>query len=507
MSRFNITVYNRGFRVSLLFTQDQEIMTRFCATMEVYEQRYNPRLHRVVKIFKMRYTTYVPKTMTYGIHRSLFAEFMEHLEKCRISKEAITITFIDTKEGLPGYLLLNDNVKPKDYQEPIIKYLTTPSRLYILPLQTGAGKTFISLYTCQQLQLRSAIVCGAMHVETWLKDIGWMFSNGIEETIVVRGKKGLMKVIKEAKEKALNKSIIIFTINTLRDYLTEYQDKGKSTYGCEPTQLFELLGIGLRINDEADTNLHFQFRLDIDTNVHKTLYLSATLESNDAFINRLYFLIYPVSHRYTALAWKKYTIVSAIGYKLYDPKNVRCVGPKGYSHNLYEQWIMGNKHRIANYFNMIKFLLKKGYHEKYLPGQKALVFMTSIDMCKRFADYLKEDQVMQKYSIHDYTSEHDDKILHTHDIIISTVGKSGRGKDINGLSFALFTVAMAAKETQIQVLGRLRQIDELFPGVTPLFYTLVCVDIPKHVGYHKQRVESFRPLVKEVNNYRSHFII
>jgi hypothetical protein len=175
----------------------------------------------------------------------------------------------------------------------------------------------------------------------------------------------------------------------------------------------------------------------------------------------------------------------------------------GYSHVIYEQWIMKDNKRLMDYLELIYKVVIGTYIKMYLPAQKMLIYAGSIKMIEHIENYLRAKLFHVKdknhiFSVHAYTGEHDDVILHTNDVVVTTPKKAGSGKDIKGLAVVLSTVNMDAKESSIQMLGRLRVISDMYPGVDPLFYYLVCLDIPKHQLYHRRKMELFKPLVKSI---------
>lgn len=414
---------------------------------------------------------------------------------------------IDSKQTANLMKLKISLIEPIGKKETQCIAIDHPEHLYVTNDFIATHNTACSLYSIAKLKIRTAVIMGSMHVETWLKDARWMYTpESQDELIVIRGKGSLSKLIRSAQNNDILPSIIIITVTTLRDYLTEFEQTNKSTYGCVPGMLYTTLGVGFRITDEAHQNLHFGFRNDILTNVHKALYLSATIESNDAFTNKLYDLIFPRTKRYTGLAWKKYVMVQAVGYRLNKPDLVHCTGGSGYySHIAYEQWLQKDKGRLLSYLEMIYKILVKGFLDKYQVGQKCVIFMSTIELCRTTAEYLQAR--IPQLTCADYTGEHEDIVLHTNDIVVSTPGSTGTGKDIKGLVMALNTVAISKREANIQILGRLREIETLFPGVEPVFYYLVCIDIAKHLQYHNSRVDLFRQFAKNVNIVNSSFII
>lgn len=382
-----------------------------------------------------------------------------------------------------------------------------PDHLYITDDYVVTHNTFCTIMALEKRQTRCAIVASARHLTVWLKDMDWMLVDRDSHTLLISSKKTLVKAIEDAKNNNLMYSVIIFSIDILRDYINDYIRHGKSDYGCSPSELYDVLGVGIRVTDESHENLHFHFIHDIETNCHSTIYLSATLKSHNAFINYLYSVIYPFKNRYTDLVWDKYAVVNAIAYRLNKPRDVRCNGVMGYSHTIYEQWIMADEERLANYLYMIAYLIKKQFHANYLSGQKTLVFMSTIELCSITAEYLQNDDDLGCYISNQYTSGHESSRLVESDIIVTTLGKCKSSVDIKGLVYVLLTVAVNSLETNTQALGRLRAIDKLYPGLDPVYQILVCTDIKKHCEYHVEREKSLRSLVKSFTNIRTSFVV
>jgi hypothetical protein len=323
---------------------------------------------------------------------------------------------------------------------------------------------------------------GAMHLDTWKREASNVYKD-VSKIKIVRGAAQLKKYIADGLAGKLDVDIFLFSVNTLRDYLSEYEELGYSTYGCDPMDLYKVLGVDYRITDEVHENLHFNFRHDIETNTCDCIYLSATIESDIPFINKLYQTIYPLSRRYQGLEWDAYTDVIAVGFNLKDPRKAKYKGSNGmYSHIVFEDYIQADRERLYHYLSLVREIADKGFMNGYQPGMKLLIFFASIKMCEIAAEFFGE--LYPHLLVSAYNGDHEDEVLHNHDIVCSTLGSSGTGKDIKGLRTVILTVALKARERNIQVIGRLRKLDKQFPGVDPTFYYLVCKDILPHMNYH-----------------------
>lgn len=506
--RFKIEVRSHGFSVSVLYAYDKRILSDFCSSLEVYNTRFDPRSKRTIRELQMTFATFYPKTDTYGLHIGLYDSFKVHLVRYGVAENDIETTFLDMCYPVAkSNLVLSKEAIPRDYQEPILKYINSDDKIRVLALQTGKGKTAVSLFNIVKLGIRTAVILEAALVEIWIKDISWMYKDYKKEVLIIKGNEAFKSLIATAKEVEITQSIIIFTTRTMGDYLKEYETDGESSYGCNPKELYPLLQVGYKIVDEAHSNLHFHFRHDIHTHVKQSLYLSATLSSHAPVINRMYLTIFPLAFRYVGLEWDKYIVVTAIAYQVNDVRNLKCSGTMGYSHAEFEKSILKNRTRSNNYLKMLTYFVKDRFLKKNLNGQKLLIYASTVDMCAIMASYLRLQLSEYNLKIHDYNGEHEDEVLHNNDIVITTPKKSGKGKDVKKLSTVISTVAVNAKELNTQMLGRLRRTDEHYPGYDPEFIYLFAVNVQKHADYHKTKIDIYRPLTKSIMIYRSQFMV
>lgn len=500
MIRFKIKKYHHGFKVRATAYNDRALIKGYYDQLAVFDSHYDRKQKRRIQTRKETFATYTPRIGEYGLLNSEFKPFMEHLERANVNPNHIEIRLMTTDIGEEIQVDLQNTVKPKDYQPPLIEHLLSTGHTRVLPLQTGKGKTFCALYALTQRSRRTAITLAPRDVETWKKDMDWMYEGGSECARVIKGGIAFRKLIADARNGKDIAPVLIFTLNTMRDYLTEFEKSGESSYGCNPEDLYGLLGVGLRITDEAHENLHFHVRAAIEMPVEKAIYLSATLESYDAFKNRIYESIYPHTDRHH-VPWDCYIDVVALYYNLKTPDKAKYKGYGGrYNHIEYEKWIMRDPERLKSYFNIIFKIVKRYFLDEYQDKQKHIVFFSSKEMCESAAVFISE---RTERSCHAYTGDHDSKVLHTHDIICTTPGSAGTGKDVKGLVSVTMTPAILARESNIQILGRLRDIVDMFPGMSPKFVYIVCRDIDKHLTYNESRKKLYRQFAKQVSEFNT----
>lgn len=486
--RFRINVFSNSIHIKPTYTSDICIIDDYCEPLIQYEVRYSKgRGNNSIPI--KHFFVYYRRTEEFGLHGSHLDKFIKHLNNYSIGNDYIDIIKHPRYEPLTCNPVIRDEIKPMEHQVNVIPFLDNNELVTILLLQMGKGKTFCTLYSIAKKQKRAMIILRACDVDTWVKDAKKIYTNSEEVVHVVKGGSGLKDIIKEGK--SLKPGIILVTINVFRAYIAEFERKGFSNYGCDPIEIFEHLGVDLKVIDECHTNLHFNFRLEINTNCNRSLYLTATMKSHIPFINRMYKCIYPVNRRYTGLDWDRYVDVASIEYGINDRDNIVTTNNNGmYSHTSYEQWILGDRRRYENYSELILVLVKKTYLATKKPGDKLLIFMSCVNMCNAVANYL--NRYLDDVSISDYTGKHDVETLHSNDIVVTTPGSTGTGKNVDNVMVIISTVAVHSKELNIQMLGRIRKpIDDRHPK----FLYLTCTDIPKHMGYHRSRVITFRGLV------------
>lgn len=513
MERFIITICRHNFKVISKSINDFDLVKNFAKKYATYDKVWDHQLKRKILTLKTLYSVRYDLTKTHGFHINCLDDFIIFLSNNNISSSYIKIIKKE-KEITPSLhnLKIREGFSLRPGQGNIVDFLTTNDKIKCLPAQMGVGKTLLSLYSGYLKGFRFLIIMSARYLDIWLKEIykgkgtkEGLFINGQEETIVIQGKNTFIKTIKLAQENNLNKSIIIITIGTLSDYLKEFEQNNVSTYGCNPDSLYDLLKINTIYCDEVHELMHCHFRHAINCYFNEIVYLSATITSNDPNTNKLYNLIYPINTRYDGLSISKYINVTAIGYNFNNPDKIRHEGSRGYSHALLEESIMKNKKMLLNYLNMIVEIIKKIFVNNYQENQKMIVFMYTVQLCSITAEYIRQE--LPQFTCADYTAKHDIEVLYSYDIVITTPGSAGTGKDIEGLVVVLNTIMVRKYEKNSQMLGRLRPVDNLFKGVEPCYYYIVAINLKKHMDLHGRMMHTFNKWAKNIKVANSGFYI
>lgn len=356
--------------------------------------------------------------------------------------------------------------------------------------------TFVALYAAAKLGLRWMLVTRGGYIDKWIEDVKKTYDIDDSRIIVIKGEKALMRAIDKARQGDFDYDVMLVSTGGLADYIKHYEQYLGTELGdlyLDPRALGMLFGIGMRVVDEAHQMLHMYYRIDLYSHFNKVLNLSATIIGNDAMEKRIHEIIYPTAKRFTGAEWKCYIVATALRYNLSEPHKARFKDHrKNYSHVVYEQYLMRNKEKLKNYLNMVGNLAYDFFKNRK-PGQKYLIFASTVDMCNVMVADLKKR--FPHLKVGRYVAEDNLEDIYGYDLTVTTPGSGGTGIDIPDLAAALATSSVSSGKLNIQMLGRLRELKN-YPGEFPEYQYLVCSDIPKQVEYHKQKYELFQGKVK-----------
>lgn len=384
------------------------------------------------------------------------------------------------------------SIEPTTVSEAQCISIEHPDSLYITNDFIVTHNTFCALSAMINIGVRTVIQLRGGYVARWMEDLKGLFNFKKGELLVVRGRDSLQSIINMAKEGELEAKVIVITSKTVYNYLKEFEaNPSDNIYGIRPEEFYGLLGVGLRIIDEAHEDYHHNFRTDLYSNVQSSIHLSATLNTEDPFKQRMYDIALPKDSWHEGVKYDAYIGVKAMMYETEDMTNIRTQerGQDMYSHNAYEKSIMKNKKMLESYLRVICYPVFKYYLEDdWKPGQKCLIFCGMVEMCEIVRDYLRK--ITSEIVINEFVSETDESVLSESDIIVSTVESCGTAQDIPNLKVSVLTRALRKLETNEQVKGRLRKLKK-WPEVTPIFVYLVNTSIQKHLDYHEVKKDQF----------------
>lgn len=365
-----------------------------------------------------------------------------------------------------------------------------PDRLYVTDNFIPTHNTLTAMKSAIDINKRICIIIRPMYMDKWLSDVQQISNVKLEETLSIRGSDSLMGLIDMAKNGTLDAKIIIISNKTFQNWLTMYEDFGDEGieelgYGCTPPEFFQTIGAGLRLIDEVHQDFHLNFLIDLHTHVEKSISLSATLEADDPFVTRMYELAYPPLTRFRGLQYDRYIKSASWSYRFSQPEKIRTkeFGSASYSHLAFEKSVIKNPVVLEAYIEMIEACVRRNFLEYKKPGDKLLIYCSSIDMCTKVSEALKK--IFKEFDVRRYVEQDPYDNLMSAEICVSTLLSAGTGHDIKGLTTVILTSAVKSSQSNIQGFGRLRKLDDR----DTRFIYFVCLDMEKHVDYHKKKRE------------------
>lgn len=497
-----IDVYSHGFSVKYRGMSATDAVRELVLTMAQYEWVKRPpnwRSQRVVT------RTYTGATNDGRRWFSIFQleDFMRLLSRQGLTMEDVKIVDHALPESFDVDFPRNDEKPPREYQVPIIDFFKNSvpikhanivgGKLGITNLQTGKGKTLVTLQTMTELGKRTLIQMKGGYIHRWIDDLEALFKFKKKDILVIRGASSLKALMYLGINDELEAKVILLSTRTYYAYLKDYEENGAdSEYPIHPIDFYGQLGVGLKVIDEVHEDFHLQLRSNIYSNVERIVCLSATLETDDDFLKKLYKYSLPQDRWYVGIDYDAYVNVIAAFYRSSRPgQDVTTIkGSSNYSHVAYEQYIMEDAGRLNRYLDFIyKMVMDYYLADDYSPGQKCLIFCSLTQMCGLVSDHLNR-KLSSTVEAMTYTHEDDPKVLELADVIVSTVGSAGTAVDIYGLRTMILTRAINRREANEQIKGRGRRLVD-WPDVTPTLVYFVNEDIEKHVQYHTNKVEQY----------------
>lgn len=378
-----------------------------------------------------------------------------------------------------------------------------PEKLYVTKDYIVTHNTVTSLVAASRLGNRLAVSVLAGYVEKWYKDVQGTYEIDAKDIIRIEGKNSLVDYCQlllenQATPEKLPK-VTIISINTIgkwyKGYIEDPFNPTYDMYGMKPWELMEKARIGTNIFDESHQHLHAVYRMFCFLHIPKTISLSATLTSEEETELRIQRMMYPRHKRFEKIKMKRYITVYSCQYQIQDFLNSRIrtqeYGSNNYSHIAFEKSILSHRSIKGQYINMIVRMVRGSFVDTMQRGDKCAVFVSSHAMAREVCRAIRKE--FPDLDTRTYLESDPIENLMDSDIRVTTVLSGGTAHDIGGLTVSIQTINLNSIKSNLQVLGRLREII----GRDIRFYYLYCSSIPKHVEYHQNKIEMFRDWCKE----------
>lgn len=429
----------------------------------------------------------------YRLHANSLPDFLKFMEQNFVTPNLYVTEHAPKASFHKVNLKVRPNWKPKDDQVDAINYITDlslndecPRKL--LGLYTGAGKGFISMYSIAKLGIRTVVMVKPQYIEKWYKELRQILDLDLEDIMVVQGGDHLRGLIDLAQRNQLHAKFILLSNRTYQNYIKAFETDEDGPlfqgYDCHPDDFYDVLKASMLLIDEVHQEFHGNFKAFLYANIPLIISLSATLISHDPFMVKIFELAFPKKTRYEGMIMEKYIKMFPVSYRFKEPERIRTseFGSPNYSHMAFEKSIMYRPWVLSGYQEMIRTIIDQGYIRDYMPGDKCLIFASSIKLCTELVRYLKQkfpNKIVKRY-VEDDPLEN----IMTCDMGVSTILSAGTALDIPDLRMVLMTINIDSAQSNVQTRGRLRKLKNR----DVKFYYTYCEQIQKHKDYHERRV-------------------
>ena len=307
-------------------------------------------------------------------------------------------------------------------------------------LNTGKGKSFVSIYTMAYTKVKSIIVTSVIN---WLKQ--WKnylleYTNLEDKDIVMISGAQSINMILAGRTRNINGKVFLVSHSTINSY--------GSTYGWDKIRkLFQVLKIGNMFIDEAHTSFENICRINYAVNVYKTYFITATPLKSDQWENNIYQL----------------SMKNVPSIDLFDPENdphtdyiaikwnsrptpqevSNCRNQYGLDRNKYISYVVDNENFEYFMFVIMDIVLKKGGRVLLYIGTNEAIVKVYHWIAKWYPELIGEIGI--------YTSIVENKQDERNKrIILSTTKSAGAAEDIKGLK----TTVVLAEPFKSEVLAR-----------------------------------------------------
>jgi len=513
-----ITKYSHHFTVSDFRFSVKPILIAYTRTLGQYGLVKRGRGKFVNGIVKV-YAASTQQRDNFRFHINTYNDFISFLTNNGIRGKQLFIEVIPLFEPAEINCDFIDSRKLRDHQIPVSKYVVDgliskedgTNKTKLVTLDPGQGKTFISLFSINEINYRTIFIMRAQYIEQWINQLHVAYDVDVEDILVIKGLNSVKTFLDMCVSGELNASFILISTQTYRMFIKQYETLGKQLkeygYSLFPQEVFSAGKIGLRVIDEVHQDFHFNFKLDLYTHIPLTLSLSGSIDNDDPAVTRFTETMFPSHTRYKKVASKVYVSAVALLYSIENvDERVKYINHvlKVYSHVKFEESIMRRKKLQDEYFSMIYEIIIERHIDVAEDGQKIIIFMSTVEMCTKFSNYLKERITNKK--VQRYVSEDDYETMLKSDIIVSTLKSLGTAIHVPDLLTVLLTEAISSSQSNIQCFGRLRDLVD-WEDSTPEFIFLVCESISKHIKYYRIKKDILSSRVKSFKTIRTDYVL
>lgn len=423
------------------------------------------------------YYLYDEKTGELVLPRHALNSVISDLKYYELNYEIIDIPVI---KSVYQYLSMNSSWVDRPEHEAALNWLNDISKpMRACNLQTGLGKTYVAVKTSALLRKATIIVQEKLD-DQWVANYLEKTDITEDEIFVVKGAPSLLKLLHtDTKPK-----VIIFSIKTLMNYINATSFPYNDILSYE--EFLIEFGVGLKIVDEFHLNFYANTIVDLHSNIENNIYLSATPKRSSGSAKEIFKIIYPSEIIGGGGVYQKYVHVIVYTYHMEIFKYKQLQTIHGYSHIKYENLIANDTNLRKKFmYDVLKPIIDSYYVNSFGNKGRLLILASSISFCNLIQQYLSffyEDKDICTFVDRDPLEN-----LNA-DIIVSTPGSCGTGKDLKDLYITINTISLSSEPLTEQILGRLRKI----PNITPIYVDMSNKCVAKHNQSRQIRSRIYR---------------
>lgn len=327
-------------------------------------------------------------------------------------------------------------------------YTKTKSQLAI-NLNPGAGKTYLTILNASYTDILHMMITSSMDwINQWRNRVIEHSNIKREEIYIISGIGSIAKILNGMNDPSRYKFIL-----ASHDTIKSYGDK----YGWKKVgELFRILGVGVKVYDEAHLNFDNICMIDFFTNTMKTLYLTATPARSDDQEN----IIFQMSYKNVPAIdlfdededpRTEYISISYTSHpSAFDIQNCRNV--YGFDRNEYVNYVV----RKPEFYQMIYLLMDFARKQ----NGKTLIYIgvnNAINLVYHWMEYYFPEYRGRIGIFNSLVPKEEKQAQLDKDIILSTTKSCGAAIDISGLVLTIVLAEPFKSEVLArQTLGRTR---------------------------------------------------
>lgn len=459
-----------------------------CATLERNFKIWDPLYHRY-NIIGMYYDQvnkrlYLPRgSDIFYIKRKLYSVYGE---------ENVSSTFLRNHRFQYTTKIMMKKMPRNDRQYEALQFMLCKDKYSInsnktqfsVNLNTGVGKTYCAVGTLSYLGIKTIIITSQSGIlRQWKEKILEYTTLDSSEIVQLEGSSSLNRII-AGKSTIADKSVYLVTHSTLLSFANSngWENVGK---------LFEVLGIGIKIYDEAHQNFTNTCMIDFFSNVWRTYYLTATPIRSNKDENKVY-QIYIKNIPSIVLFdgdQDPHTKYISIKYNS-NPRPMDLVkmrGPYGLNHNAYIDYLTKNQRFWIMFDYIFALVYKSGGRALFYIGTNAAILKARDRILFNYPELIDDVGI--------YTSISEDKAYErSKKYILSTTKSAGAGEDIPYLKYSVVMAEPFKSEVLTrQTFGRTRDRDTIY-------LELVDVGFKQLVAYYNYKKPIFAKYATSCKN-------